>query len=277
MLSDGHMEEYDRPYLVNRFGRKDYTGWERLYTLYAGPLMERILADLGEDRILYCWDPLWWKGPEGWRCPRILLDNVFGVIPGFDGEGELESLQLVDLVGADALMDFPVAGGRLMKACKDLLTFAKKLLREKGIEWNGEYRKGYKYLYNLDGGAEAPSVIGWDLYRDISAKAKELLRARLMKTDGTTTFNTYPDFGEEVYQGICARIDGLLGRTDGLSPALIAALRRAGASLYGRDLCASLYDEARKYEYKFTINRAVGFICGALSGAMISKGDNSAS
>lgn len=271
------MEEYDRPYLVNRFGREEYTGWERLYTLYAGMLMERVLAGLDEDRILYCWDPLWWKGPEGWRCPRIILDNVFGVIPGFDGEGELESLLLVDLVGADVLKAFPAGERRLMKACKDLLTFAKKLLREKGIAWNGEYRKGYKYLYNLDGGTEAPSVIGWDLYRDISAKAKDLLRSRLEKTGEMTTFDTYPDFGEEVYQGICARIDGLLGRTDGLSPALIAALRRAGASLYGRDLCASLYDEARKYEYKFTINRALGLICGALSGAMISKGDNSAS
>lgn len=271
------MEEYDRPYLVNRFGREEYTGWERLYTLYAGMLMERVLAGLDEDRILYCWDPLWWKGPEGWRCPRILLDNVFGVIPGFDGEGELESLLFVDLVDAVVLKEFPVVGRKLMKACKDLLTFAKKYLKERGIAWKGEYRKGFEYLYNMDGSAEAPSVIGWDLYRDISAKAGELLRARLMKTVGTTTFDTYPDFGEEVYQAICAGIDGLLGRTDGLSPALTAALRRAGASLYGRDLCASLYDEARKYEYKFTINRALGFICGALSGAMISKGDNSAS
>ena len=140
------MQGYETPYTIRREGRSEHIGWLRLYEIKPLELCECLQKGLEEDRILYQKDPLWWKGSGEDCCPRVILDNIFGVIPCFNEEGALESILLADLVEKTPVKVFPAEGKNPLLVCKALRTFGRKYLQDKGIEWRNEFRKGAKLL-----------------------------------------------------------------------------------------------------------------------------------
>lgn len=255
------MQECDKPYLVNRFGRETYIGWERLYELTPGALADLLLESLQEARLLYYYKESWWKGEEQWCCPHIILDNVFGVIPCFRSEGRLDKLLLVDLVDKESLAEYPATEAKLLLPCKKLLTDGRKILREKGKQWREDYRKGNAYLYSQ--GECPPSMLEWDFDTDWAERVQKVLKDALLVAKKDVCFNEYPSYSviyERIMLELCKEMENRLD----LSKVFIQDAKEAGFKVFDREVCRSLYDITRPYYDSIPLSRSLRLIVNVL-------------
>lgn len=254
------MQEYEKPYLVSRFGRETYVGWERLYELTPGTLADLLLKNQKEARILYYYDSRWWEGCEQWCCPDVILDNVFGVILCFQS-GNLYKILLVDLVSKESLAEYPATETKLLLPCKKLLAYGRKYLRNKGKRWYEDYRKGNAYLYAQSG--YPPYVLRLELDADCKEWAKNELNSILSTVKRDACFDPYPPF-EQIYdsiiKGLCIGLESQLG----FSTDLIQSLKDMGFTTFEREVCFSLYSITRQYYGRIPLKRSLGLIATVL-------------
>lgn len=265
------MEEYEKPYLVSRFGRETYVGWERLYELTPGTLADLLIKNQKEARILYYYDSRWWEGCEQWCCPHVILDNVFGVIPCFHS-GTLDKVLLVDLVYKESLAEYPATEKKLILPCKKLLAYGRKYLRDKGKRWHEVYRKGNAYLYAQSG--YPPFVMRLEFDADCTEWAQKELEGILAAEKNDVSFDPYPPFCEQIYdsiiQGLCIALENQLG----FSKDLIQTLMEDGFTAFEREVCRTLYSITITQPYcgRIPLKRSLGLIATVLF--LYIKGDH---
>ena len=250
-------------YFTRRFGSWEYIGWERLYQLYPGILSECLLNHLDQDRLLYLLHPDWWRQSGEWCCPRIILDNIMGVIPCFDSDGELDRILLVTLTGTkEIIKEYPTNERRLTQACKKLLTDARKLLREKGIECEErEYRNGHKPLDYIHG--EYPdSAVKWNLLVDLKLLSESELRHQLRQERKRGGLEFYPDFNDNCYDNIRSLINGALRIEEG--SVIEKAIEKVAPALYDRALYESLYKIASDNDKDLTFGDCLNIVARSI-------------
>ena len=262
------MKEFDKPYLTRRFGRWEYIGWERLYQLDPGPLSEYILKDLDQDRLLYLLHPDWWRQSGEWCCPRVILDNIMGVIPCFDMCGELDRILLVTLIGTkEIIKEYPASEKKLDKACKKLLTDARKLLREKSINCEErEFRNGHKFLDYTDG--EYPdSPVQLNLRIELWTLAEAEIRTKLRRDEKRERLESYPDFDDYCYRYIRSQINRRLEIEEG--SVIEKTIEKVAPGLFDRALYEHLYEIAKGNDKNLTfgdcLNRIAYSVCAVVT------------
>ena len=257
------MKDFEKPYFTRRFGRWEYIGWERLYQLDPGPLSEYLLKNLDQDRLLYLLHPDWWQQSGEWCCPRIILDNIMGVIPCFDTDGELDRILLVTLSGTKEIVkEYPASERKLNMACKKLLTDARKLLRKKGIKCDErEFRNGHMFLDYIDG-KYPDSAVRWNLLIDLKPLAEANLRQKLSRAEKRDGILLYRGFDDECYHYIRSRINRLLKIEEG--SVIEKAIGKVAPALYDRALYERLYELVKGNDKNLSVKDCLNRIADSI-------------
>ena len=139
---------YETPYTLLRDGFDEvFIGWERVYELTPKALMDKVYElSIKFDKETAVSFPEYWKSDKETDLPALILNNIFGIVPYYDYNGNLSWVRVVNLATNETMQDFPGTENNLLYTCKHILTYCKKVLRSWGKEPYREFRYGQEYL-----------------------------------------------------------------------------------------------------------------------------------
>ena len=139
---------HETPYRLQRQGFDEIqVGWERVYELTPRGLMDKMTElSFKYDKAISVSFPEWWKSDKEKDLPALILNNIFGVIPYYDYNGNLLFVRVANLATNETIKDYPGTENNLLYICKHILTDCKKVLRSWGKEPFREFRYGIEYL-----------------------------------------------------------------------------------------------------------------------------------
>lgn len=135
-------------YRLHRYGFDEIqVGWERVYELTPMGLMDK-MTELSfiYDKATSISFPEFWKSDKEADLPVLILNNIFGIVPYYDYNGNLIFVRVVNLATNEKMEDFPGTENDLLYICKHILTYCKKVLRSWGKEPYREFRYGMEWL-----------------------------------------------------------------------------------------------------------------------------------
>ena len=172
------------------------------------------------------------------------------------------------LIGTkEIIKEYPASEKKLDKACKKLLTDARKLLREKSINCEErEFRNGHKFLDYTDG--EYPdSPVQLNLRIELWTLAEAEIRTKLRRDEKRERLESYPDFDDYCYRYIRSQINRRLEIEEG--SVIEKTIEKVAPGLFDRALYEHLYEIAKGNDKNLTfgdcLNRIAYSVCAVVT------------